>query len=37
MGRMLRAAAMAALTMLGGWTMTAGATAAETAWDFTFT
>lgn len=33
----LRAAALAVLTVLGGWTMTAGDAAAETAWDFTFT
>ena len=37
MGRMVRAVAVAALMVLGGWTMTAGAKTAETAWDFTFT
>ena len=37
MGRILRAGLLAALTLLGGWSMTARDAAAETAWDFTFT
>lgn len=37
MGRILRAGLLAALTLLGGWSMTARNAAAETAWDFTFT
>jgi glutathione peroxidase len=37
MGKALRAILMTAMTLLGGWTMTARDAAAETAWDFTFT
>lgn len=37
MGRTLRALLMTAMTLLGGWTMTARDAAAETAWDFVFT
>ena len=37
MGRALRALLMTAMTLLGGWTMTARDAVAETAWDFVFT
>lgn len=37
MDRLLRAILMTALTLLGGWSMTARDAAAETAWDFVFT
>lgn len=36
MGRTMRAVLVTALTLLGGWAMTAGDAAAETAWDFDF-
>ena len=37
MGSILRAGLLAALTLMGGWSMTARDAAAERAWDFTFT